>query len=58
MNEIIEILEEKVRYYHEEIYKLDDLVEYFPDFLVEATIKKDQLEEIIEDLEEIIEDFS
>lgn len=56
--DILERLETEVRSFQEEILKLDELVDYFPELAVEATVKKDQLEEIIEKIQEIIEDYS
>lgn len=56
--DILERLETEVRSFQEEILKLDELVEFFPELAVEATVKKDQIEEIIEKLQEMIEDYS
>ncbi|MFA7287286.1 MAG: hypothetical protein WC055_00240 [Melioribacteraceae bacterium] len=56
--DILERLETEVNSFQEEIIKLDELVDYFPELAVEATVKKDQLEEIIEKIQEIIEDYS
>lgn len=57
-NDIMERLETELRSFQEEIAKLDELVEFFPELAVETTVKKDQLEEIIETIQEIIEDYS
>lgn len=57
MNENQSIIQELVNYYLEEIDKLDELAEYFPELLAEVTIKKDQIDQFIEDLEELQDDL-
>ena len=58
MDEILERLQKTIEILVEEIAKLDDLIEMFPELEVECLIKKDAYEESIEQIEEIIEDFS
>lgn len=58
MNELQLRIQELVNYYLEEIDKLDELAEYFPELLAEITIKKDQIDQFIEDLVELQDDFS
>lgn len=58
MNENQLRIQELVNHYLEEIDKLDELAEYFPELLAEVTIKKDQIDQFIEDLEELQDDLS
>lgn len=57
MNESQSRIQELINYYIEESEKLDELAEYFPELLAEVTIKKDQIDQFIEDLEELQDDL-
>lgn len=57
MNETQSRIQELINYYIEESEKLDELAEYFPELLAEVTIKKDQIDQFIEDLEELQDDL-
>lgn len=58
MNENQLRIQTLINQYIEEIDKLDELAEYFPELLAEVTIKKDQIDQFIEDLEELQDDLS
>lgn len=57
MTEIIERLQEMIYTFQENIEKLDELADYFPEFLTESMIKKDSIEEFIDSIKELIADF-
>ena len=57
MNEIIEKIEETIAIYEEEIVKMDEFIEFFPESEAMAMIRKEEFEGFIEVLKDIIEEF-
>ena len=58
MNEILEKIEETIENYEEEIVKMDEFIEFFPESEAMAMIRKEEFEGFIEVLKEIIEEFN
>lgn len=57
MNEILEKIEETIATYEEEIVKMDEFIEFFPESEAMAMIRKEEFEWFIEVLKDIIEEF-
>jgi hypothetical protein len=57
MNEILEKIEETIAIYEEEIVKMDEFIEFFPESEAMAMIRKEEFEGFIEVLKDIIEEF-
>ncbi len=57
MNEILEKIEETIATYEEEIVKMDEFIEFFPESEAMAMIRKEEFEGFIEVLKDIIEEF-
>lgn len=56
-NEILEKIEETIATYEEEIVKMDEFIEFFPESEAIAMIRKEEFEGFIEVLKDIIEEF-
>ena len=57
MNEILEKIEETIAIYEEEIVKMDEFIEFFPESEAMAMIRKEEFEGFIDVLKDIIEEF-
>jgi hypothetical protein len=57
MEELLERLLEEINILKEEIEKLEELAELFPELQAGSFLKKEAIEEIIERLEGIVEEF-